>query len=108
MWVSIHAGVVKYVEMPFAGTVVVFITKCCIVGWVGHTDTHLASHPIMESSPSLVTFSRIITVPDLVLFTVTANLSIVSLNMSLMLNPVAFYQVCTIVLCFCIMVVALQ
>lgn len=30
---------------------------------------------------------------DLVLFTVTANLSIVSLNMSLMLNPVAFYQV---------------
>ena len=30
---------------------------------------------------------------DLLLFTATANLSIVSLNLSLMLNPVGFYQV---------------
>ena len=30
---------------------------------------------------------------DLILFTATANLSIVSLNLSLMLNPVGFYQV---------------
>ena len=31
---------------------------------------------------------------DLLLFTATANLSIVSLNLSLMLNRVGFYQVC--------------
>ena len=31
---------------------------------------------------------------DLALFTVTADLSIVTLNLSLLLNPVAFYQVC--------------
>jgi hypothetical protein len=30
---------------------------------------------------------------DLILFTATANLSIVSLNLSLMLNKVGFYQV---------------
>ena len=31
---------------------------------------------------------------DLLLFTATANLSIVSLNLSLMLNRVGFYQAC--------------
>jgi hypothetical protein len=31
--------------------------------------------------------------PDLVLFTATANTSIVTLNLSLMLNKVGFYQV---------------
>ena len=31
---------------------------------------------------------------DLVLFTATANTSIVTLNLSLMLNKVGFYQVC--------------
>ena len=32
---------------------------------------------------------------DLLLFTATANLSIVSLNLSLMLNRVGFYQACS-------------
>lgn len=35
---------------------------------------------------------------DLILFTATANLSIVSLNLSLMLNPVGFYQVGSLLL----------
>ena len=32
---------------------------------------------------------------DLMIFVATANTSIISLNLSLMLNKVGFYQVCT-------------
>ena len=38
---------------------------------------------------------------DLILFTATANTSIVTLNLSLMLNKVGFYQVRRLQLCAC-------
>ena len=42
---------------------------------------------------AIVHLADSVTCADLVLFTATANVSIVSLNLSLMINQVGFYQV---------------
>ena len=75
IWVTQTFGGVKKVKLPFPGKI------------------HSACQLQALAFPATWTLTAIVLCADLVLFTCVANASIVSLNLSLMLNPVGFYQV---------------
>ena len=85
IWVTQTFGGVKRVTLPFSGDPLSSSGGCCC-------KSKQLAVALLSVSHSRNTCSGART--DLVLFTATANVSIVSLNLSLMINQVGFYQVC--------------
>ena len=80
IWVTQTFGGVKRVTLPFSGDPVLHRRFTCCK----YNAPKCLSHIHRPNSTACA---------DLVLFTATANVSIVSLNLSLMINQVGFYQV---------------
>lgn len=80
IWVTQTFGGVKRVTLPFSGDPEI---RCRFT----------AADAPLRCALSLVHLYDSAACADLVLFTATANVSIVSLNLSLMINQVGFYQV---------------
>ena len=100
-------GYVKKVALPMQGDPVFTCTNasCCRMPWAPAAGTHVAAQapqrgtlaPHNAQGPSkrlhcLSADTARCCLADLILFTATANTSIVTLNLSLLLNKVGFYQ----------------
>lgn len=102
IWVTQHLGLIKKTTMPKRGTngpprtdewVYIWLIRCLYAFHVGCGPNSAFMHGrhvmvcVRTPNPSALPPS------DLFLFTAVADVSILTLNLSLMVNTVSFYQV---------------